>query len=742
MRFIFLFFLLITTLSGFSQQILRGSVEGKEGPVPGATIRQLPDGGMTVTDSLGKFRLEIADQNIIRIEIRSLGYKSVLKEILPASDEKIKILLEESSLGLDEVVITGTLQPVFVSQSAIKTEVLTTKHFNTFMPSASNNLVDAMSMVNGVQEVVSCGVCFTNSLSINGLPGQYTSILIDGTPMYGNLASVYGLNGIPGIMVDRVEVVKGPGSTLYGSEALAGVINIITRDPAKQPILTADVMGTTHGEMFFNTAVSGKLKKISTYSGLSYSGMHQYIDENRDGFGDIINMDRIAIFSKWEAQLPKDQKLSVSAKFMTEDRRNGVQSFLENHNSLRGNDTIYGESIQTERFELFGSFTGNHGYKIDYSFSIHDQNSFYGSDLYEAKQQIGFINAYRRLESGRHAILAGVTSRYQYYDDNTVATPGGADKQFIPGIFIQDELALSPSLTFLGGLRTDYYEKHGLIFSPRFNAKWKAGDWTTLRVNSGTGFRLVNLFTEDHAFVTGQRSIEIREELKPERSANISLNLNHILTMGSSQASVDFDVFYTHFTNKIIPDYSDPGKIIYDNTAGHAQTGGVSFSWTQEFIFPLQVMAAGTLLRSTETGEEGIKENLPFAPEWSALLNISYTIPRSNWIFAWSATFTGSMLLPEVFDLDEQGQPMADPRPRTSSPFQIHNIQITKSWKNLRLYGGVSNIFNFTQPVSPLSGLNDPYSNPGFSNFFDTAYSYAPIHGREFFVGINWSLFK
>ncbi len=742
MRLIVTLLFLLIAIPVFSQFRFTGVIEGTDGPIPGATIRELPGGATGISDSLGRFTLDGIQQEKPRIEIRSLGYKSTTREFDLTSGKPVTIFLEESSLGLDEVVITGTLQPVFVSQSAIKTEVLTTKHFNTFMPSASNNLVDAMALVNGVQEVVSCGVCFTNSISINGLPGQYTSILIDGTPMYGNLASVYGLNGIPGVMVDRVEVIKGPGSTLYGSEALAGVINIITRDPAKQPTLTTDIMGTSHGEAFINTAFSKEWEKTSSYSGLSYAGMHQFIDENNDGFGDIVNMDRFSFFSKWAFSLPRNQKITFSAKVMTEDRRNGVLPFLKRHSELWGNDSIYGESIQTNRLEIFGSFEGNHGYKVDYSFSLHDQDSYYGSDHYEARQQIGFVNFYRSMETGRHSFLTGITTRYQYYDDNTVATPDGADKQFIPGVFIQDEFELSSSMSLLGGIRADYYDRHGLIFSPRINAKWKPGQWTTIRINSGTGFRLVNLFTEDHAFVTGQRTIEIKEELKPERSANISFNINHILTIGNSQASFDADIFYTHFINKIIPDYSDPGKIIYDNTAGHASTRGLSLSWSQEFTFPLQFMTALTWMESTETSENSTTTNLPFAPNWSGLMNISYTFKRSNWIIAWSSTFTGSMLLPEVFDLDGNGQPLEEPRPGISDPFQIHNLQITKSWKNLRIYGGLSNIFDYMQPVSPLSGLNDPYANPGFSNFFDTAYSYAPLHGRELFIGINWSLSK
>jgi len=403
-------FLLVSPVL-WAQEVIHGVVRGAEGPIPGATI-QLPSAGEagTVTDSLGRFQLEVPAGDV-QLEIRSIGYKTKIFQVDLPNEKPFTINLEESMLGLDEVVVTGTLSPVFVSQSPIKTEVLTTKHFNTFMPSGSNNLVDVMQMVNGVQEVVDCGVCFTNSISINGLPGQYSAILVDGTPMYGNLASVYGLNTIPGIMVDRVEVIKGPGSTFYGSEAVAGVINIITRDPSKEPTLNADVMGTSHGESFINLAGSKKWNNTSMYTGLNYSGMHQFIDDNSDQFGDIINMDRLSLFSKWVTDLSGGRRFTVSAKFLYEDRWNGTESFMENAAELRGNDSIYGESIRTNRFELFGSYEGRNEFKVDYSFSMHEQDSYYGSDNYMARQQIGFINAYRPFYAGSHRILTGTTFR-------------------------------------------------------------------------------------------------------------------------------------------------------------------------------------------------------------------------------------------------------------------------------------------------------------------------------------------
>ena len=313
------------------------------------------------------------------------------------------------------------------------------------------------------------------------------------------------------------------------------------------------------------------------------------------------------------------------------------------------------------------------------------------------------------------------------------------DNQFIPGLFVQDEWELNPELTLLLGSRIDHYEDHGFIFAPRLNVKHKLGQWTTVRSNFGTGFRIVNLFTEDHAFVTGQREVVIEEELQPEESYNFSLNLNHVFTLGASQGMIDVDAYYTYFTNKISPDYETTGQIIYSNVDGYAVSKGIGLNLQYELAIPIALNAGINFQNVTEV-ENGIESDIEFAPKWTAILNANYKIKKWSTTIAYSANFTGPMALPEVFDLGADGESLENPRPTSSDPFAIHNIQVSKNiTKTFSFYGGIQNFLNFVQPWSPLVGFNDPNSNAGFSSNFDTSYAYAPINGREFYLGINWT---
>ncbi len=646
----------------------------------------------------------------------------------------------------EDVVITGTLKPVSVAQSPVKIDVITSRYLQQQLP--VTNLMEGISLLPGLQEVNACGVCYTNAISINGLPGSYTAVLIDGMPLYGSLASVYGLNGLPITIIERIEVIKGPNSTLYGSEAMAGVVNVITKNPATQSRVAVDLLGTSHAEAFLNANLSLPLGGGYLLTGLSGTYMNRYEDDNQDGFGDLPAMDRWSLFVKWQRPLPQNRKLVIAARLFSEDRRNGVETFVRDrgYRQLRGSHLVYGESILTRRAEIFGTWELSHAFRWDFSGSWHQQDSYYGADAYEARQGTLFSNLLWSRVLGSHDLLMGLTIRAQTYDDNTVATQtagvNAPSRQWIPGWFVQDEWTLGQHFSMMPGLRIDHYATHGLIPSPRMSVKWQPSLVHTFRANAGTGFRIVNLFTEDHAFVTGQREVLIEEELKPERSLTATLSWHYLPGRQGQWGSLDLDAHFTHFTNKINPDYDSPGLIRYANSDGFTQSVGLSGQWSFS-SGRLALQLGGTWMEVTETTPDASgkksRQALPFAPKWTTVSTIQWTLPK-EWLVAYTGQLTGPMALPEVFDLDEMGDLQASPRPTKSKLFGQHHLRCSKQWGSLEASFGVTNLLDFRQPVTPLSGWNDPNAQQGFSPWFDTAYSYAPIHGREWFFGLRKSI--
>ncbi|MCB0582799.1 MAG: TonB-dependent receptor [Phaeodactylibacter sp.] len=746
---------LLLTLTVICARAQTGTLSGKAvaggEPVPYASIALEGTSLGVASGEDGFFELPGIPPGTYRLVISALGYHSWEQEVQLGAGQKLELgaaRLEANILNLQEAVVTGTMKKTFLKDSPVKVEVISGRYLE--QQSSPATLIESMALINGAQEVVACGVCGTNNISLNGLPGAYTAVLMDGSPIYGNLAAVYGLNGIPRSIIERIEVIRGPSSTLYGSEAVAGVINVITKHPGEQPLLSADIMGTTNGESFGNLAFAPRLGKWRTLTGVDYGYTDKYSDKNGDGFGDFVNLNRLSFFTKWELEREGGREFSIFGKFYSESRRNGVEEYVRDGawRRLRGSGDVYGESIFTRRGELFGAYELPAGLplKLDYSLSYHYQDSYYGADFYEAEQAIAFANLTYPLEVRRHSLLFGLTSRWQSYDDNTVATAREPSRQFIPGVFVQDEWAVADQLTLLSGARLDHYGAHGLIFAPRLNLKYSISDWTSLRLNGGTGFRIVNLFTEDHAFISGQREVVIEESLQPERSYNAAANLHHIYTLGNSQGTMDIDVFFTHFTNKIIPDYSVPGQILYSNTEGHARTAGLSLSLSHQFRFPLSAQLGFNWQRATQTEPDADGQFqtrlIEFAQQWSGVGAFNYNWKKTGITFAYTLNVSGPMALPETFDFGPDGQLLPASRPTESDPFLIHALQVSKAvpaWK-LDLYGGVQNLLDYRQPFSPLVGYNDPNARAGFSQNFDTSYAYGPMQGREFYLGLRWSL--
>ena len=757
MKFFFIFLFPVYVFSQSTE--IKGTVNSDSGLLSYASVSVLDSDLGVIADENGNFNIKL-DLSIHKtLLITYLGY--VPKKISlnnPLLDlNSLKIILEEDINGLNEVVVTGSLKEEYVTDSPVKVNVITSKKINSFIPSAGANITEIVQLVNGAQEVIACGVCYTNSISINGLEGPYTSVLLDGIPMYGNLASVYGLNGIPNMIIDRLEIVKGPSSTLYGSEAVAGVINILTKDPREQPFFSLDTQIITSSESFVNLALTPNIGKSYGYFGVNWDRNSNFEDYNNDGFGDDINLTRLSIFNKWNVYRESKKEFIISARYYFEDRRNGVKKYLSNNNykKIRGDSKIYGESIYTNRFELFGKyeFAFTEGFEINYSFSKHDQNSYYGSDYYQANQEIFFTQLTLDRNYGNHDLLFGASIKNNLYDDNTVATESVVNgiiinnnsNQLIPGLLIQDQYKPSEKISLIGGLRIDHFNEHGFIYAPSFHLKYNPGQWLSLRLNAGTGFRLVNLFTEDHAFITGQREVKILEELNPEESKSLIFNANYIYTGLSGSGNIDLDLFYTYFSNKIIPNYDNQNFIIYENSDGHAYSRGISGALNHTFLngVSFSLTFNHQIVRYTEIeNNQDSFFDMEHSPKWSGGFNIKIPVNK-KWSINSSSNYTGVMQLPTVFEMRDNGEISSVARPTKSKPFSIHNINIDGILNNQNeIYFGILNVFNFRQKESPLVGYNDPNHQKGFSPYFDTSYAYAPNKGRELFIGYRLNIGK
>jgi len=724
-----------------AQNILKGTIKDSDGnPIENATVSIDGTKVAISTDNAGQFSLHIPTGKT-KLAVRAVGFLTIKKDIVAADYQNgIEILLENDNRNLEEVVVSGTLKQVSKLDSPIPVEVFTSKFFQA---NPAPTIFESLQNINGVRPQINCSVCNTGDIHINGLEGPYTMVLIDGLPIVSGLSTVYGLNGIPQALIERVEIVKGPASTLYGSEAVGGLINIITKSPSSAPTFNLETMGTSWQE--YNLDLGGKVNVGTAQSliGANYFNYNNPIDKNGDNFTDVTLQQRFSVFNKWNFSRKDNKVFTLAGRYVYEDRWGGEMNWSRQY---RGGNEVYGESIYTKRWEMMGAYDLPTLENLTFTFSVngHDQNSVYGETKYLADQKIAFGQLTWRKEIQNHDILTGLAYRYTYYNDNTAAT-AKPSKTHLPGIFVQDEITLHAQHKLLLGARLDYNSLHGTILSPRINYKWNSRDNTqVLRLGVGNGYRVANIFTEDHAALTGARDVIFVGDLKPETSWNGNLNyIKKFYMDGGSVFALDASAFYTYFDNKIIPDYeTNVNQIIYANLDGHAVSKGLSLNLDWAHTSGLKAMIGATVM-DVYSVENNIKEWQMLTEKVMGTWTIGYKLKRANLSIDYTGNIIGAMRLPT---LSVEGG-IQDPRPDKSKAWSIQNIQLTKHFNNgLEIFGGIKNLLNWTPTkggIEIISRAHDPFERIDDPNLlpFDPSYVYGPNQGIRGFLGVRYNLF-
>jgi outer membrane receptor for ferrienterochelin and colicins len=733
-------------LSAFSfGQTISGKITTKNGDeIPYANVYLKKTKIGTSSDENGFYRLKNVPKDSYTLIVSSIGYKTKSIKISITSNKTITkniTLLDDNSL--DEIVVSGTLRPVSKTNSPVPVEVYSETFFRK---NPTPSIFESLQNINGVRPQLNCNVCNTGDIHINGLEGPYTFVLIDGMPIVSGLSTVYGLTGIPQALIERVEVVKGPASTLYGSEAVGGIINIITKKPTNAPQLTTDTFVSSWGEVNIDIGLRYNLsEKTQGLLGINYFNFQNRIDKNGDNFTDLTLQNRISIFNKVNIARKSNKVFTIAGRYIYEDRWGGE---LDWEREFRGGNKIYGESIYTNRWEIFGTYELPTTENLSFQFSAngHYQDSFYGETAYDAEQFIGFGQLiYNKQLGEKHDLLLGAAYRYTFYDDNTFATlnDNGIENKpsiiHLPGFFAQDEISLSDRKKILLGVRWDHNSLHGNIFSPRVNYKWNSKDNSNIvRISAGNGFRVANVFTEDHAALTGAREVEFDGDLDPETSWNANLNYVKKINTENAFITLDASAFYTYFNNRILPDYeSDSNKIIYANLDGFSVSQGISLNADFLFTNGLTINAGATLMEVSVT-EDDLKRQQLLTESFSGVWSVSYKFNNSLTI-DYTGNLYGPMRLPLLGD--------NDPRDEYSPWFSVQNIQLSKKFSNSwEVYGGVKNLLNFTPAANSINSANNPFDvgvdtelNP--ERAFDPSYVYASNQGIRAFAGVRYTLF-
>ena len=648
---------------------------------------------------------------------------------------------------MKDVIITGTdptSDPVIETITPQSTEYVDVISKKEFDRSHAGNVFDALTNVTGVYCDIDQGMTNPVDININGLEGNYTMYMIDLVPAMNNLAGIFALSAFPVSMINEIEIEKGSNSMAFGSGAMAGAINIVTKDPASAPTLALEAQFNSKTESTLGLTAAFHLKRMHFLFSVAADNMNYRWDINHDNFMDIPLVNRVSVYNKWSFIRKEHRVAFIYARYLFEDRFTGQ---MNAQGRLLGSDQYYTQWLRTNQWQAGFQYqlpVDEHILLLG-DYSEHYQQAWFDTSHYDGVLR----NVYAQLKWDKvvrvHHLTAGASYRLKYYIDNTglseQSLTGIAPNVHTAGFFIQDMVPINDNNWLLYGVRFDYSNASGPIAAPRIAYSWIAKHRKNvsdvIHLSVGTGYRVPNVLNEGFTAIETSRQVIVPEKLKTEYSVSLNLNYTRKQLFGAGAIKFDAEVFGIYLTNFVEPDYeSDSAAVIYNNNNGGGSFGAnAAFDWA--FKFPLRLGFNCTYAFTFELDGDGDDIDIPtHAPPFTANFYASYMLTKPQVNFDLTANLISPMLLATVPN---------DFRPSQSPWFSIVNIQVTKKFKKgFELFAGVKNLLNFVQR-DPILRPFDPFNRAVAINnpnhyFFDTTYAYSTIEGIKGFIGFRYTL--
>jgi outer membrane receptor for ferrienterochelin and colicins len=737
MRHLISLLVLLLPLTALAQIVSGRVVSAGRQPLGGASISWLDNRKVSVANEDGSFSIDRPANKMLVIS--HVGY---MKDTVELSDRDTLLIVLRSKGNLEEVLVSSERAGTIMSNlSPIKTEILTSVELKK---SACCDLAGCFETQSSVQPQTTNVITNAKELRILGLSGVYNQVLIDGFPMIHGLSFTYGISGIPGTLVDNIYISKGANSVLQGHESISGQINVETKKPNASEKLFANVYMNSFLEKHLNLA--GNFKTGKWHSMLAFHMVQpaNKTDRDKDNFLDLPLLTRYMVMNKWKIGREKDWGWSseIALRFLNE-KRIGGQTFFE-PGKHSGSSSVYGNMVSVNQPEMWAktSYRFNDLHRVTlYTSGFHqEQRSYFGSLSYKAKQTNAFVNLqYELTKTTTHSLKTGISFKSIdlvesiAFTDNLINRnyDGNYDRnEKIVGVFAENTISLlKDKLTWIAGIRADNHNKFGWQVTPRTLLKYDPNAKLTIRANIGSGWRTVNLFSENISLLASSRDIVFLEMLRPEKAVNMGVNITQKFDRKNISGYISLDFYRTNFQNQVFPDYdTDPTKAFIKNFTGTSISNGFQ---TDLFVKLYQrfEFKAGYNLLDVYRKNNGRKEVLPFNSRHKVLSTVSYK-PVSNKFHAdINLHWFGKQRLP-----DTRLNPVEYRRADHSEDYYTLNAQVTYIIKGFEVYTGCENIFNYRQN-QPIISWQDP-----FSPYFDISSVWGPTRGREFYMGIRWKL--
>ena len=776
---IFLFFSLLSIAQ--EKATISGKISSNSEPVSFALINVQGGTQAATANEEGSYQLEVSSGEMI-IVVSVQGYRKVSKKINLQPRQKLTLNFEliEDVLGLDEIVVSATRNRVERKNTPVVVSTLTPRLLTA---TQSISMADGLKYAPGVRVETNCQNCGFTQVRLNGLNGGYTQLLLNSRPIFTSLIGVYGLEQIPTNMIERIEVVRSGGSALYGSSAIAGTINVITKDPIINTWEVASNFAVVDQDALDRTlTLNTSIVADDFSSGISLFGIYrnrQNYDANGDGFTELVELKNTTLGAKAFLKPTNKSRVSINLNTIQEYRRGGDQLNIApqftNITEQLDHDTFIGGLD----YEVFSKDDAGK-FQIYTSVSHTDRDSYYGglgggttaqdsilaNNAYGTTKDLAWVNGVQYTKTFKkndiftigtelnHTSTKDQISGYNRLIDQTVNSLG---------IYSQYEWKPNKKFTLLVGSRLDDVYVDGqytvssidrsvnvnqTAFSPRFTLSYQLTETLKFRGGYAKGFRASQAFNEDlHISSVGgePQFVVLSENLKTEFSNAFTGSLNYSKNMNLLQIDFLLEGFYTILENPFVLVSTGAtlsnGSILEEVRNG---SGAMVYGFNIEFgISPnpkWQLQLGGTIQRSKyhqpqtlfesdgTSGEHDIIVNeFVRNPNAYGYINASW-IPSERFNIDFTGSYTGNMTVPLV--INNTGFLQLN---NVGSFFDLNlkletHIDLSKYFMTT-LSVGVKNLFNAYQDDFDTGATRD------------SDYIYGPNAPRTIFIGLKFGKF-
>ena len=702
------------------------------------------------TENTGHYMMRNIPEGSFTVEVSAIGYKTQTREIKVRKGRsyEVNFTLEEDFVQIDGVIVSATRSETTRRMSPTLVNVV---GMDTYNKTNATTVAQGLAFQPGIRVENNCQNCGFQQVRINGLDGQYTQILIDSRPIFSALAGVYGIEQLPANMVDRVEVMRGGGSALFGSSAIAGTINIITKEPVRNSSSISHTVTSIAGSSAFHntTDINASIVSEDNKLGLAVFGQNtskDAWDANGDGFTELSKISGQTVGFRGYVKTSLYSKITAEYHHLQEFRRGGDNLDLPPHEAMIAEQTEHGINTGGLKFDWF-SKDQKHRLNAFVSMQHIDRESYYGAgqdpNAYGKTTDLTWVGGAQYVyKMGRCLFMpSDLTVGMEYNEDYLKDNMWGYDRVTdqtvrIMSAYAQNEWKNERWGILIGGRLDKHSLMERLIFSPRANLRYNPSENINFRASYSYGFRAPQAFDEDLHIdnVGGTVSmIRLADDLRVEKSQSVSISADMYHSWGDWQGNFLVEGFFTDLADVFALKelgINEEGILIKErhNESGARVFGGNlegKIAWKNKFQMQLGVTVQKSEYKEARSWSDDVAATKKMfrTPDLHGYLTASYN-PMKAMTLALTGTYTGSMLVEHHAGMIAQNMTVSTPDFWDMGFKAAYDFKLYSSF-SLQINAGAQNIFNSFQ--------NDFDSGADR----DSGYIYGPTLPRTFFLGIK-----